>query len=158
MRHLATRRPVGNLFSLHNEMGKIFGDLFASQENETSGDSTSWMPTVDISETENGFELLAELPGVTKDDVHISVKDDLLTIKGEKRQEKTDDSKDYRRIERHYGSFERKFTLPPKVEADNIKAEFKDGVLTLSIPKPEDVKPKEIPIAAESTVDVPQEN
>lgn len=151
-------RPIGNLFSFHNEVGKIFGDLFASQENGTDGEHISWKPTVDIAETETGFEVRAELPGVTENDVHVSVTDNLLTIKGEKRQENAEDSKNYRRVERRYGSFERRFTLPPKVETDNIKAEFKDGVLTLSIPKPEEAKPKEIPIVAESAEDAPQES
>ena len=148
MRHLATRRPVGNLFNLHNEMGKIFGDLFASQESETNGDPTSWMPTVDISEMENGFEIRAELPGVTESDVNVSVTDNLLTIKGEKRQEKETDNKNYHRLERRYGSFQRSFTLPRNVETADIKAGYKDGVLTLTIPKVEAAKPTEIPITA----------
>ncbi len=148
MRHLATRRPVGNLFSLHNEMGKIFGDLFASQESETSGESTSWMPTVDISETENGYEIHTELPGVVESDINVSVTDNLLTIKGEKQQENETDDKNYHRVERRYGSFQRSFTLPRSVETADIKAEFKDGVLTLTIPKAEAAKPTEISITA----------
>lgn len=151
MTYLTLHRPVANPFKFYNS---LFTPLFARPGTQ----EYKWRPSADISETDDSFEVRAELPGVTKDDVHISVKDDLLTIKGEKRQEKTDNSKDYRRVERHYGSFERRFSLPPKVEADKIKAEFKDGVLTLSIPKPEEVKPKEIPIVAESTVDVPQES
>ncbi len=150
MRHLATRRPVGNLFSLHNEMGKIFGDLFASQESETNDESTSWMPTVDISETENGYEIHTELPGVVESDVNVSVIDNLLTIKGEKRQEKETDAKNYHRVERRYGSFQRSFTLPRNVETADIKAGYKDGVLTLTIPKAEEAKPTEIPISVNS--------
>ncbi len=150
MRHLATHRPVGNLFNLHNEMGKIFGDLFASQEGETNDEHTSWMPTVDISETENGFEIRAELPGVVEDDVHVSVTDNLLTIKGEKRQEEETDNKNYHRVERRYGNFQRSFTLPRDVETTDIKAGYKDGVLTLTIPKAEAAKPTEIPISANS--------
>ena len=139
-------RPIGNLFSFHSEVGKIFGDLFASQESETDGDPTSWMPTVDISETENGFEILAELPGITENDVHVSVTDNQLTIKGEKRQEEKAEDKNFHRVERRYGSFQRCFTLPKNVETADIKAEFKDGVLTLNIPKSEAAKPTEIPI------------
>lgn len=150
MTYLTLHRPVANPFRFYNS---LFTPFFAKPGTQ----EYKWRPSADISETDDSFEVRVELPGVTKDDVHISVKDSLLTIKGEKRQEATDDSKDYRRVERRYGSFERRFSLPPKVEADNIKADFKDGVLTLSIPKPEDVKPKEIPIVAESTVDVPQE-
>ena len=150
MRHLATRRPVGNLFNLHNEMGKIFGDLFASQEGETDSESTSWMPKVDISETENGFEIRAELPGVVEDDVHVSVTDNLLTIKGEKRQEEETNNKNYHRVERRYGNFQRSFTLPRNVETADIQAGYKDGVLILTIPKAEAAKPTEIPISENS--------
>ena len=141
MTYLTTRRPMRNLFSLHNEMGRVFGDLFAPHEGGTDTEETAWMPTVDVSEMENGFEIRAELPGVAKDDLHVSVKDNLLTLSGEKRQEKVDDAQNYRRVERRYGSFQRRFTLPSEVETDDIKAEFSDGVLTLSIPKPETAKP-----------------
>lgn len=151
MTYLTLHRPAVNPFKFYNS---LFTPLFARPGTQ----EYKWKPSADISETEDSFEVRAELPGVTKDDVHISVKEDLLTIKGEKRQEKTNDSKDYRRVERRYGSFERRFTLPPKIEVGNIKAEFNDGVLTLSIPKLEEVKPKEIPIVDESDMDAPQEN
>ena len=150
MNYLTTRRPMSNLFSLHNEMGRIFGDLFAPHEGGTDTEESTWMPTVDISEMENGFEIRAELPGVSEDDVNVTVTDNVLTIKGEKRQEAETDGKNYHRVERRYGSFQRKFTLPSEVETDDIKAEFSDGVLTLSIPKPEAAKPAEIPITTTS--------
>ena len=139
-----------NLFGLHNEMGRIFGDLFASQESESSMEETYWMPTVDISETENDFEIRAELPGVSENDVNISVTDNRLTIKGEKRQETETDDKNYHRVERRYGSFQRSFTLPRNVETANIKAGYSDGVLILTIPKPEAAKPTEIPVTTTS--------
>ena len=150
MTYLTTRRPMRNLFSLHNEMGRIFGDLFAPHEGGTDTEETSWMPTVDISETENGYEIRAELPGVSEDDVNVSLTDNVLTVKGEKRQEAETEGKNYHRVERRYGNFQRRFTLPSDVETDDIKAEFSDGVLTLSIPKPEVVKPTEIPITTVS--------
>jgi len=137
-----------NLFGLHNEMERVFGDLLGSSENET--DDTIWMPAADICETENGFEIRAELPGVSEDDINISVTDNLLTIKGEKRQEENSEGKNYHRVERRYGSFQRSFTLPRHVETDGIKAGFTDGVLTLEIPKAEVTKPTEIPIATNS--------
>ena len=142
MTYLTLHRPVTNPFRFYNS---LFTPFFAKPGTQ----EYKWRPSADISETDDSFEVRVELPGVIKDDVHISVKDDLLTIKGEKRQKKTDDSKDYSRVERRYGSFERRFSLPPKVEVNSIKAEFKDGVLTLSIPKPEEAKPKEIPINVE---------
>ena len=158
MNYLTTRKPIGNLFNLHNEMGRLFGDLLSSNDGDRNHEDSFWSPTVDISETEQGFEIHAELPGVSKDDVQVSVKDNLLTIKGEKRQDNVDDTKTYKRIERRYGTFERNFTLPPNFNADMINAHFNDGVLTLSIPKPEEVKPKEIPISTQTVVDVPQES
>ena len=146
MNYLTTRRPMRNLFGLHNEMGRVFGDLLGSTENGTDVDDTPWMPTVDISETENGFEIRAELPGVSENDVNISVTDNLLTIKGEKHQEAETEGKNYHRVERRYGSFQRSFTLPRHIETDGIKAKFTDGVLTLEIPKAEVAKPTEISI------------
>lgn len=150
MTYLTTRRPMRNLFGLHSEMGRIFGDLFASDADETDTEKTSWMPTVDISETENGYEIRAELPGVSEEDVNVSVTDNVLTVKGEKRQEVETEGKDYHRVERRYGSFQRSFTLPRHIETDAIKAGFKDGVLTLGIPKAEVAKPTEIPIKVNS--------
>ena len=150
MNYLTTRRPMRNLFSLHNEMRRIFGDLFVPHEGKMDTEETSWMPTVDISETENGYEIRAELPGVSEDDVNVSVTDNVLTVKGEKRQEEETEGKDYHRVERRYGSFQRSFTLPRHIETDTIKAGFKDGVLTLGIPKAEVAKPTEIPIKVNS--------
>ena len=150
MNYLTTRRPMRNLFSLHNELGQIFGDLFASNEGGTGMEETAWMPTVDVSETENGFEIHAELPGISENDVNVSVTDNVLTIRGEKRQEAEADGKNYYRVERRYGSFQRSFTLPRHVETSDIKAGFKDGVLALEIPKPEAAKPTTIPITTVS--------
>lgn len=103
-----------------------------------------WMPTVDISETDDAFIVKAELPGVEKDDVSVKIEDGVLTIKGEKKSEIEDEQK--HRIECTYGSFVRSFTLPQATKADSIKAEYKNGILNLTIPKSEEVKPKEIEI------------
>lgn len=143
MTYLTLRRPTGNLF-------KFYSPLFATQHPRSDADRYNWAPSVDISETDDAFEVRAELPGVAKDDLHVSVKDNLLTLSGEKRQEKVDDTQNHRRVERRYGSFQRRFTLPSEVATNDIKAEFSDGVLTLSIPKPEAVKPTEIPITTVS--------
>lgn len=143
MTYLTLRRPTGNLFRFYNP-------FFAFQHTKNDADGYNWVPSVDISETDDSFEVRAELPGIAKDDLHVSVKDNLLTLSGEKRQEKVDDTQTYRRVERRYGSFQRRFTLPSEVETDDIKAEFTDGVLTLSIPKPEAVKPTAIPITTVS--------
>lgn len=150
MNNLVRRKPIGNLFNLHNEMGRLFGDLLSSQDNEGNTENASWMPTVDISETEQGFEIHAELPGVKESDVNISVSDNLLTIKGEKQAEEKTDEKNFHRVERRYGSFQRSFTLPRQVDTTQIKAGYKDGILTLTIPKAEEAKPTEIPISTDA--------
>ena len=139
MTYLTLHRPTGKLFKSYNP---FYGGLWTKAD----ADGYEWTPSVDISETADNFEVRAELPGVTKDDLHISVKDNLLTLRGEKRQEKVDDTQNYRRVERHYGNFERKFALPREVAPDDIKAKYTDGVLVLSIPKPEAAKPTEIPV------------
>lgn len=146
MTYVTLRRPARNLFQFHNEMGQMFNDLFASPNEPTDETVNLWSPSVDIAETDNGFEVRAELPGVKQEDVNVSVRDNVLTLRGEKRQEETDEGKNYRRVERHYGTFQRAFTLPPNVDAEAITAAYRDGVLTLTVPKAEEAKPKEIPI------------
>ena len=146
MNYLTTCRPMRNLFGIHNEMGRIFGDLLGSTDNGTDVDDTPWMPMADICETENGFEIYAELPGVSEGDVNISVTDNLLTIKGEKHQQAETEGKNYHRVERRSGSFQRSFALPRHIETDGIKAKFTDGVLTIEIPKAEVAKPTQISI------------
>lgn len=151
MTYLSLRRPVATPF-------RFFNTPFTIHRQPTGKSVYTWRPSADITENDDSYEVRAELPGVSKDDVQITVKDNLLSIKGEKRKEDMEEGKNYKRIERRYGSFVRNFTLPPKVVAGNINAEFNNGVLTLSIPKPEGVKPKEIPINTETVVDVTEEN
>ncbi len=103
-----------------------------------------WMPVVDIDETEDAFVVKAELPGVEKDDVSVNIDNDVLTIKGEKKTE-TEDKKRHR-IECTYGSFVRSFTLPQAVKTEMVEAEYKNGVLNLTIPKSEEAKPKQIEV------------
>ena len=143
MTYLTLHRPARNPF-------KFYSPFFAPLRAGTDAGTYNWAPSVDISETDDKFEVRAELPGVAKDDLHVSVKDNLLTLSGEKRQGDVDDTPNYRRVERRYGSFQRRFTLPSEVATDDIKAEYSDGVLTLSIPKPEVAKPTEVPITMAS--------
>ncbi|MCS5586500.1 MAG: Hsp20/alpha crystallin family protein [Gammaproteobacteria bacterium] len=103
-----------------------------------------WMPAVDIEEDDKSYMVNAELPGVHKDDVHVTIDNNVLTIKGEKNAE-TEDTKRHR-VERTYGSFVRSFTLPHAVKTDNIKAEFVDGVLSLTITKVAKAKPKQVEV------------
>ena len=143
MTYLTLRKPTRNPFG-------FYSPFFTPMRVRTDADTYDWAPSVDISETDNGFEVRAELPGVAKDDLSVSVKGNLLTLSGEKRQENGDDTQNFRRVERRYGNFQRSFTLPSDVAADDIKADYTDGVLTLSIPKPEVAKPTEVPITTAS--------
>jgi HSP20 family protein len=113
------------------------------KENMTVAD---WTPTVDISETDGEYVIKAELPEVKKEDVKVTVENGVLTLQGERRQEKEEKGKRYHRIERSYGSFVRSFALPESVDEGGVKAEYKDGVLSLHIPKSERVKPKAIEV------------
>ena len=112
----------------------------------TSG--ADWAPRADISETDAEFCITAEVPGIKREDVKINIEDHVLNIRGENKQEKEEKGKTFHRIERYYGSFSRSFSLPENVNEDKIDAVFKDGVLTLTIPKTEVKKPKAIEIKA----------
>jgi HSP20 family protein len=105
-----------------------------------------WIPTVDIAETEAEYQIKAELPEVKKEDVKVTVEDGVLTIQGERRHEIEEKGKKYHRVERSYGSFVRSFTLPDHVDDVKVKAEYKDGVLHLHLPKSEKAKPKAIDV------------
>ncbi len=105
-----------------------------------------WAPFVDISETDGGYQIKAEIPDVKKEDVKVTLEDGVLTIQGERKHEKEDKGKKYHRVERSYGSFVRSFTLPDLVDEEKVKADFKDGVLNLQIPKSEKAKPKAIEV------------
>jgi len=105
-----------------------------------------WVPAVDIEETKEAYLLKAEVPGLAKDEVKITFSDSVLTISGEKHSEKASEDKKVHRVERTYGAFERCFTLPSAVKADKIEAAYKDGVLTVTVPKSEEAKPREIEI------------
>ncbi|MDO8357019.1 MAG: Hsp20/alpha crystallin family protein [Nitrospirota bacterium] len=105
-----------------------------------------WVPSVDVSETDGEYQIKAEIPDVKKEDVKVTLEDGVLTIQGERKFEKEEKGKKYHRVERSYGSFVRSFTLPDLVDEANVKAEFKDGVLNLKLPKSEKVKSKAIEV------------
>ncbi|MBW2181373.1 MAG: Hsp20/alpha crystallin family protein [Deltaproteobacteria bacterium] len=105
-----------------------------------------WLPDLDVSETDKEFIVRAEIPGIEKDDIDITLTDGLLTIKGEKKHENEENKENYHFVERKYGSFTRTLRLPNDVEHDKIDANYKDGVLKLVIGKPEKVEPKKIEI------------
>lgn len=105
-----------------------------------------WVPSLDVSETENNIVVKAELPGIDPKEIDISLTDDLLTIKGEKKQEKEEKDENYHRVERSYGAFTRSLRLPQEVRSEKIEANYKDGILKITLPKSEEAKRKEIKI------------
>lgn len=140
-RTLQTWKPFGELWDLQDEINRWFYGR-RGREDEVG----NWAPLVDISEDNEAVHINAELPGMTQKDVKISVKDGVLTIRGEREFKEEEKKKSYYRIERSYGTFARSFTLPTQVEADKINAAMKDGVLEVTVPKKEEAKPKEIEI------------
>ncbi len=142
-------RPFRDILSVQDEMNRLFEDFFGHRPARVEWTEGVWTPSVDVSEDKDSVIIKAEMPGMNKDDVKISIQDNLLTLKGEKKQEKEEKDKNYHRIERSYGSFCRSFQLPTSVKTDTIEASYKNGVLSITLPKTEEVKPKEIPISIE---------
>lgn len=132
------------------EMSDRLNRMVARPVTKTSGKEAltvaDWIPTVDISETAGEYVIQAELPEVKKDDVKVTLEEGVLTIQGQRRQEKDEKTTKYHRIERSYGTFFRSFSLPDQVNESGVKAEFKDGVLNLHIPKSEKAKPRAIEV------------
>lgn len=147
MMDLMRWNPRKDMFSLRNQMNRLFDDFFAPAKGETDGGSLwSWNPAVDIVDNGDNLMVTAEIPGVDKKDISVDVRDRVLTLRGERSAENEDKNEKYHRRERFYGKFERSFTLPGEVDPDKIKAEYKDGVLKVEIPKPEGYKPKQITV------------
>ncbi len=124
---------------------RLFDSFFRGDTYEDVFHSI-WIPAVDVAETEGEYVVKVEVPGVNRDDVKITVHDDTLTIRGEKKQEDRIKKSDFYRLERTYGSFQRSFTLPNTVKTDKIDATYKEGVLTITLPKAEEAKPKAIEV------------
>lgn len=138
--------PARELWNVQSEFDRFLNRFLERDASETSYRLGAWEPAVDISETDEEYQIHADLPGLSKDEVKINYEDGVITIRGEKKQEKEEKKKNYHRTERSYGLFERSFRLPNRVEIGKVEAKFKDGVLELRLPKAEEAKPKEIPI------------
>ena len=136
--NLTPRDPFFRLFDT------FFNQDLAGNEDVSN---RAWMPPVDIQETEEGYRLTAELPGLTKDDINITLENNVLRLSGERKFEKDAKKESYHRIERAYGAFQRSFSLPHQVNSEKVEAAFKDGVLTVSVPKAEQARPRKIAIA-----------
>jgi len=137
-------REIEDMFDLYSRALNV--PRKGSQEILSTGD---WAPRVDISETDKAFTIKAEIPEVKKADVKVTVDNGVLTIRGERKQEKEEKNKKFHRVERYYGSFTRSFTLPDNVDETQIEASFKDGMLNLQLTKTEASKPKAIDVKIE---------
>lgn len=148
MSNITRWNPISEFEDMMNRYNRMFGLARTNGEREGKDlfSRSDWAPAVDIKETPEAFMVEAELPGMSKDDVKVTVHDGVLTIQGERKSEEETKDKKLHRIERFYGSFMRRFTLPDNVDENSVKANFKDGLLTLSIQKAEPKEPKAIEV------------
>lgn len=138
------RWQPAELTDLRRDLDRVF-DTFWTGDQEPQN-VRPWSPAIDISETPDAYLVAAELPGVEKEDVKVTVLENRLFIKGEKKQEAREEKQNIHRVERAYGAFSRSFDLPRAVQAEKITAAYKDGVLRVSVPKAEEAKPKQIEV------------
>ncbi|MGB7845766.1 MAG: Hsp20/alpha crystallin family protein [Candidatus Acidiferrum sp.] len=140
--------PFRSTSAVQDQINRLFNEAFDRPSDEAN--LTPWAPAVDIFETENALVVKADLPDVKPEELDIRVENNILTIRGERKFEKQVNENNYLRVERSYGAFSRSFSLANTVNAEAIKADYKNGVLTLSIPKREEAKPKQIKVNVES--------
>ena len=133
--------------SLQNQLSRLFNEAFERPSDESS--ITTWAPAVDIFETEHELVVKTDLPDIKPEELDIRVENNILTIRGERKFEKKVNESNYLRVERAYGAFSRSFSLANTVNSEAIKAEYKSGVLALTIPKREEAKPKQIKVNVE---------
>jgi HSP20 family protein len=142
--------PFRELTTIQERMNQLFEDFFGRTRGGREGEPAiaGWAPTVDVYETDDDIVVTAELPGLEKDQVGVEYKDDILTLRGERKLEREVKEESYHRMERSYGAFHRSFTLPGSVDEEKISARMKNGVLEIHLPKKEAAKPKQIKVAA----------
>lgn len=140
--------PSRSVASFQDQINRVFNDVFDRSPEESS--LTTWAPAVDIFETEHELVVKADLPEVKPEELDVRVENNILTLRGERKFEKKVNESNYLRVERSYGAFSRSFSLANTVNSEAIKATYKNGVLTLSIPKREEAKPKQIKVNIES--------
>lgn len=146
----STTPAYADVSTLQGRLNRLFEEAFRGWPVTTQDDGGSlvgqWVPPVDVFEDKDAVQIMAELPGVKPDDVKISLENNVLTVRGEKREVAEEKTDRVHRYERYYGVFERSFTVPSTVDADHIKASYDLGVLTVRLPKVERAKPREVKI------------
>lgn len=137
-------KPVGDMVSLQDEVNRLFDEVW--RRSAPRSGLNGWVPAVDLLETPNEFRLVAELPGVIRENVKISLTDNVLTLRGEKQSQVEEKGENWQHVERGYGAFERSFNLTNSVDSSKVKAKFENGVLTVTLPKTETARPRQISI------------
>lgn len=138
--------PFRSVMSFRDEMDKLLNDFYGRVGQSEEMYEGDWVPAMDISETENDVIACLDIPGLSKEDIKVSVQSDVLTISGEKKHEETENKANIHRVERLHGMFRRVLKLPAEVDSSKVRASYKDGVLKVTLPKVEAKKPKEIPV------------
>ena len=142
---LVRYEPWGMLNQLRREMDRMY-ESQAEGEESSAVATSDWVPAVDIKETKDAFEIHADIPGVDPKDIDVHMENGILTIKGERESEKKEEKEGYKRVEREWGAFYRRFSLPDTADAEKISAKSRHGVLEITIPKQEKVQPRKISV------------
>jgi HSP20 family protein len=146
--------PFRDVASVHDEVERMLRQAFGASGTAARGDDAAvspagaWGPALDVEEDQDGYTVHVELPGVSPADVEVSLEDNVLTVRGERRFYDEREAEGFRRIERHFGRFHRTVRLPDRVATDRVRASHKDGVLTVVVPKAEEAKPRRIEVTA----------
>lgn len=150
MTALARWNPFREMEDMQRRLSSLFDQTPSRRSNLTNDEESitvaEWAPLVDIAEDDKEYLIKVELPEIHKDDVKVTVENGALTISGERKAEKEEKGRKFHRVERYYGRFERSFTIPDDAEAENVKAEFKDGMLRVHLAKSEKARPKQIEV------------
>jgi HSP20 family protein len=144
--YMTAYEPWRRMEQLRREMDQLFNPPVTQSDNDSAIATCAWVPAVDIKEDPQQFLIEADIPGVDPKDIEISMENGVLTIRGERNSEKREEGKDYKRVERTYGSFYRRFSLPDTADPEKVSASGKNGVLQISIPKRELAQPRKITV------------
>lgn len=146
MTNLIRFSPVSDLRGMQREIDRMFDGVFPVRAANGNSGATAWAPRVDVIDNDDAYLVHVDVPGVSKDDLKINYQDGILSISGERKHANEEREDNYLRVERSYGRFDRSFKLPQSVDVAKIEAKYNDGVLTVTVPKAEESKPREISI------------
>ncbi len=140
--------PFREMAQMQDRINRIFGDAYTRRHDDDLTQRGEWFPAVDIYENANQeIVLKAELPGIVREDIDVRVENNTLTLRGERKRDTEVKQEQFHRVERSYGSFSRSFSLPSRIDTDQVRAEFKDGVLAITLPVKAEAKPRQIEVA-----------